>query len=140
MTTKLTVLFEDPFWIGLFEKTDNGKYRVARVVFGAEPTDLEVFRYILENSANLRYSEPTAADRELLDDISRISPKRLQRMAAKEMKINTGKLNKAFEVVRMEREKNKKERKSVSRKEREAEEKRKFRLKQEKKKEKHRGH
>lgn len=139
MTTKLTVLFEDPFWIGLFERTDGGKYQVARIVFGAEPTDLEVFNYILENGQKIRYSEPTAADKKMLSDIGKISPKRLQRMAAKEMK-SSGKLNKAFEVVRLEREKNKKERRSVSRQERDAEIKRKFELKQRKKKEKHKGH
>lgn len=139
MTTKLTVLFEDPFWIGLFERTENGKYQVARVVFGAEPTDLEVFRYILENGQTIRYSEPTAADQKTLNDIGKISPKRLQRMAAKEMK-SRGKLGKAFEVIRLEREKDKKERKSVSSKEREMEIKRKFELKQQKKKEKHKGH
>ena len=36
-TGTLTVLFEDPFWIGLFEKTDNEGLHVCKVTFGAEP-------------------------------------------------------------------------------------------------------
>ena len=32
----LTVLFEDPFWIGLFELADREGFRVCKVTFGAE--------------------------------------------------------------------------------------------------------
>lgn len=34
---KLTVLFEDPFWIGVFERINYDKLEVARIVFGAIP-------------------------------------------------------------------------------------------------------
>ena len=45
MTTgSLTVLFEDPFWIGLFEMIDQQGLRACKVTFGAEPTDKEVIR------------------------------------------------------------------------------------------------
>ena len=33
----LTVWFEDPFWVGMFQRTDGGRLSVAKVVFGAEP-------------------------------------------------------------------------------------------------------
>ena len=39
---RLTVYFEDPFWVGVFEKIDNGKLSAAKVTFGAEPKDYEV--------------------------------------------------------------------------------------------------
>ena len=39
---KLTVYFEDPFWVGVFERIDNGKLSVAKVTFGAEPKDYEI--------------------------------------------------------------------------------------------------
>ena len=43
MTTgSLTVLFEDPFWIGLFEMIDQQGLRACKVTFGAEPTEKEV--------------------------------------------------------------------------------------------------
>ena len=39
---RLTVYFEDPFWVGVFEKVENGKLSAAKVTFGAEPKDYEV--------------------------------------------------------------------------------------------------
>ena len=33
----LTVLFEDPFWIGIFEKVENDQLLVSKVIFGSEP-------------------------------------------------------------------------------------------------------
>ena len=41
---KLTVFFEEPFWVGIFERID--KLSVAKVTFGAEPKDYEVQEYI----------------------------------------------------------------------------------------------
>jgi hypothetical protein len=39
---KLTVYFEEPFWVGVFERIQDGKLSVAKVTFGAEPRDNEV--------------------------------------------------------------------------------------------------
>ena len=39
---KLTVFFEEPFWVGIFERIEDGKLSVAKVTFGAEPKDYEV--------------------------------------------------------------------------------------------------
>ena len=36
---KLTVYFEEPFWVGVFERIESGKLSVAKVTFGAEPKD-----------------------------------------------------------------------------------------------------
>ena len=44
-TSSLTVLFEDPFWIGLFEIIDQKGLRVCKVTFGAEPTEKEVMEF-----------------------------------------------------------------------------------------------
>ena len=43
---KLTVYFEEPFWVGVFERIEDGKLFVAKVTFGAEPKDYEVQKYI----------------------------------------------------------------------------------------------
>ena len=40
----LTILFQDPFWIGLYEREEDGRYQVCRIVFGAEPRDQEVYQ------------------------------------------------------------------------------------------------
>ena len=39
---KLTVFFEDPFWVGIFERIEDGRLSVAKVTFGAETKDYEV--------------------------------------------------------------------------------------------------
>jgi len=35
--SSLTVLFENPFWIGLYERIEGDKYEVCKITFGAEP-------------------------------------------------------------------------------------------------------
>lgn len=36
MKSSLTILFENPFWIGLFERIDGDKYEVFKITFGAD--------------------------------------------------------------------------------------------------------
>ena len=43
-----TLLFENPFWIGVFENECGKNYEVARVVFGVEPTDAQLYEFILK--------------------------------------------------------------------------------------------
>lgn len=38
----LTVYYEGPFWVGVFERTEDGKLYVAKVFFGSEPSDKEI--------------------------------------------------------------------------------------------------
>ena len=42
----LTILFEEPFWIGLFEIIEGNQMQVCKVTFGAEPTDQELMEFI----------------------------------------------------------------------------------------------
>ena len=53
---KLTVYFEDPFWVGVFEHIEDGKLSVAKVTFGAEPKDYEVQEYIQKFYYGLQFS------------------------------------------------------------------------------------
>ena len=39
---KLTVYFEEPFWVGVFERIEDDKLSVTKVTFGVEPKDYEV--------------------------------------------------------------------------------------------------
>ena len=45
----LTVYFEDPFWVGVFERIQDGKLSAVKVTFGAEPKDYEIQEFILKN-------------------------------------------------------------------------------------------
>ena len=42
---KLTVFFEEPFWVGVFERVSDRKLSVCKVTFGAEPKDYEVYDF-----------------------------------------------------------------------------------------------
>ena len=78
---KLTVYFEEPFWVGVFERIEDGKLSVSKVTFGAEPKDYEVLEYVQKHYAGLKFSP--AVDT-VVKDIER-NPKRMQREARKQM-------------------------------------------------------
>ena len=78
---KLTVYFEEPFWVGVFERIEDGKLSVAKVTFGAEPKDYEVQEYIQQYYFSLKFSPAVEA---VVKDIKR-NPKRMQRAAKKQM-------------------------------------------------------
>ena len=132
---KITVYFEDPFWVGVFEKIDDGKLSAAKVTFGAEPKDYEVQDFINENYDRLQFSPAVKTD---VKDIKK-NPKRAQRDAKKQT-METGIGTKSQQALKLQQEQNKLIRKERSKKEREAESDRLFEMKQQKKKEKHRGH
>ena len=132
---KLTVYFEEPFWIGVFERIEDGKLSVAKVTFGAEPKDYEVQEYIQKHYASLKFSPAVDA---VVKDIKR-NPKRMQREARRQMQ-ETGIGTKSQQALKLQQEQNKQERKEKKRKKKEAEEQRMFELKQRKKREKHKGH
>ena len=131
---KLTVFFEEPFWVGIFERIENGKLSAAKVTFGAEPKDYEVYDFILKNYYCLRFSPAVATD---VKEAGR-NPKRVQREVRKQMQ-NTGVGTKSQQALKLQQEQLKTERKIVNREQREAEKQRLFELKQKKRKEKHRG-
>ena len=54
--TSLTVTFEAPFWIGLYERESDGAYEVCKITFGAEPKDYEVYEFLLRNWHGLSFS------------------------------------------------------------------------------------
>ena len=132
---KLTVYFEEPFWIGVFERIEDGKLFVAKVTFGAEPKDYEVQEYIGKHYSSLKFS--SAVDT-VVKDMKR-NPKRMQREAKKQMQ-ETGIGTKSQQALKLQQEQNEQERKKRSHQRKEAEKKRMFELKQQKKREKHKGH
>lgn len=137
MNIRFTVLFEDPFWVGLCERQDEAGYSVARMVFGAEPTPPEVEAMIRQHYQSLKWSRPRPES--TLEAGRTVNFKRAQREARAEQAA-APKVSKAHEAMRLELELRKKERKVVTRAEREAEEERKRALRIEKKKARHRGH
>lgn len=132
---KLTVYFEEAFWIGVFERIEDGKLSVAKVTFGAEPKDYEVQEYIRKHYSSLKFSPSVDT---AVKDMKR-NPKKMQRKAKKQVQ-ETGVGTKSQQALKLQQEQNKQERKKRSHQKKEAEKKRMFELKQQRKREKHKGH
>ena len=131
---KLTVFFENPFWVGIFEDFENDNLSVCKVTFGSEPKEYEIYDFILKKFYNLRFSNEMKSNfREKAKN-----PKRRQREIKKELQSKKF-LKKSEEILKLQYKENKKERKIKTKEEKEAEKQRKFLLKQEKKKQKHKG-
>lgn len=134
--SKLTVFFEEPFWIGIYEREFEGIYEVCKITFGAEPKDYEVYEFMLKNFDQLRFT-PSLETATIME--KRINPKRMQREINKQLQ-DSGIGTKAQQALKLQHEQGKLERRIRSREQREAEKERQFQLKQEKRKAKHRGH
>ena len=135
MKASLKVFFENPFWVGVFERIEDGKLSVCKVTFGAEPKSYEILEYALQHYYELVFSQVIETEiRQAADN-----PKRRSRNARKQLE-NMGIGTKSQQALQRQREEMKKERRQISREEREMEAQRRFEMKQAKKKEKKRGH
>lgn len=133
---KLTVLFENPFWVGVFEVLDDGYLTASRVVFGAEPREVELLAFIHAHYHKLAFGKAVICEQ--MED-RHINPKRLQRLIQKEAS-QKGIGTKSQQAIKATQEEAKVVRKIQRRDRLEAAAERKFELKQQKKKEKHKGH
>ena len=133
---RLTVYFEDPFWVGLYERGGGGTYAVCKITFGAEPRDHEVYAFLLEHWRQLNFSPSMEAEGPVEQ---RINPKRMQRQIKRELQ-SPGMGTKAQQALKLQQEQGKEARKRRSRGEREAEAERQFVLRRKKRREKHKGH
>lgn len=133
---RLTVFFEEPFWIGLLERGGRGGYEVSKITFGAEPKDYEIYDFMLKNYGRLRFS-PATVTKTIVEQHG--NPKRMQRSINKQL-LHTGIGTKAQQALKLQQEQGKLTRKTRSREEREAAAERRFALHQSKLKAKHRGH
>ena len=99
MRMTLLVYFEDPFWIGVFQREEGGRLSTARVVFGAEPTNAEVLQWLLAHYHQLRFSPQVQSGRAVA---LANNPKRRQRQAAKAAATGLG--TRAQQALQLQRE------------------------------------
>ena len=96
----LTVCFEPPFWVALYQREEGRGVQVCRVTFGAEPRDQQVLDYFQSHWRELYFSPPVAAgpvrDRPM-------SPKRARREAGEAVR-QTGAGTKAQQALQLQRE------------------------------------
>jgi hypothetical protein len=137
----ITILFDPPFWVALFEKIENDKYSVAKAIIGAsEPTEVEIANFLNNLDLDeLQYTMPIATAKAHKEKISFKKRQKLTREATSESKVKHV-YSKSQALLKEQFEANKIEQKTLSKLQKEEIEQRKFDLKQIKKKEKHKGH
>lgn len=133
--SRLTVFFENPFWVGVYERITDTKLEVCKITFGSEPKDYEVYDFFLKNWSNLSFAPPIKAN---MTQSVKKNPKRMQRQIQKQLKAS-GVGTKAQEALRLQHEENKANRQEKSKQQRELEKQIKFKLRQQKRQEKHKG-
>lgn len=134
-SSTLTVYHDGQFWVGVYERIEDGRYSVCRIVFGAEPSNEEILDLICNRYGELCFTNPIAHE-----EVPRLAanPKRRQREASRAMR-RRGASTKAQQALSAEREASAQQRKADARKRREGERRQRFEQRQEKRKAKHRG-
>ena len=82
VSSTLTVYHDGQFWVGLAARVEDGRYGVARIVFGAEPSNEEILQFITGKWAKLTFfgDDPTEASKPAKN------PKRRAREASRALK------------------------------------------------------
>ena len=135
MDGSCTILFEDPFWVAIFEINDEKGYRAARHVFGALPNEAELHLFALLGLANLNFSAPQKGEKRLTEFKAF---KRRQREVRRQVE-GRAEPKKAWEAIKIEHEAQKKEKRQAGREEKEAAAQGAYLARQARKKEKKRG-
>ena len=81
-----TVYFDGQFWAGLATRDRDGTIEVARVVFGSEPSDRELFLWACDHFHELEYKAVGAELTSVLKDRACGNPKRRQREAQRALR------------------------------------------------------
>ena len=131
---RLTVYFDEPFWVGIYERVLDGELEVSKITFGAEPKDYEVLAFLMERHGELRFSPPVDVS---VKEVKNLNPKRMQRSLRRHRDAGMGtKSQQALAAQREEQKAGRKERRRDLREERKRQQ---FLIKQEKQKQRHRG-
>ena len=135
VSSTLTVYYDGQFWVGLAEHVEDGRYGVARIVFGTEPSDEEILQFIVGKWNNLSFfgDDPTEASKPARN------PKRRAREAAKALK-RPAVSTKAQQALVAQREAMKQKSAHARSRRRAKEADARFEQRKQKHKQKHRGH
>ena len=135
VSSTLTVYHDGQFWVGLAEHVEDGRYGVARIVFGAEPSDEEILRFVTGKWAMLSFfgDEPTEESKPAKN------PKRRAREASRALK-QPAMGTKAQQTLASQRDAMKRESVRARSQHRADEAEARFEQRKLKRKQKHRGH
>ena len=134
VSSPLTVYHDGQFWVGMFERVEDGMLSVCRVVFGAEPSNEQLLQFVVYRFARLQFTEPVHHETPKMSG----NPKRRQREVSRELK-QRGPSTKAQLVLSEQRETMAKARKAETRERRDQMKQERYEQRREKRKQKHRG-
>lgn len=135
VSSMLTVYFDGQFWVGVAERRSAGVLEVCRTVFGAEPSNEEIYQLVRDRWAALPFSADVGAG---AAPRCAGNPKRRQREAAREA-ARARPSTKAQEALALEREASKGEAAGRRAERRRTAQRERYERKQEKRKLKRRG-
>lgn len=135
VSSTLTVYHDGQFWVGVIEHVEDGRLSAARIVFGAEPSDEEVLRFVVERWRTLSFGGGRDSDVKPLAK----NPKRRQREVSKALK-QPAASTRAQAALAEQRDSLKQESAQAHRQAREEAKRQRFEQRAEKRKEKRRGH
>ena len=135
VSSTLTVYHDGQFWVGMAEHVEDGRYGVARIVFGAEPSDEEILQFVVGKWEKLSFfgDDPVETSKPAKN------PKRRAREAAKVLK-RPAVSTKAQQAFATQRKAMKRESAQARSQRRADEAETRFEQRKLKRKQKHRGH
>jgi hypothetical protein len=136
MSVILNVFYDDRCWVALFTVAEDNTEKYAWVLFEKEPSDVELYEYVLDNYNELKFSELCRIEGR---NVTIKNPKRRQREISKELH-NGLRIKKSYESIKLSVQQNEKKQKRAEKKlKKQNEDDFVFHLRQKKRKEKHRG-
>ena len=135
VSSTLTVYHDGQFWVGLAEHVEGGRYGVARIVFGAEPSNEEILRFVVNKWEKLSFF----GDKVTETSKPAKNPKRRARETAKALK-RPAVSTKAQQALTAQREAMKQESAHARSRRRAEEADARYEQRKLKRKQKHRGH
>lgn len=135
VSSTLTVYHDGQFWVGLAEHVEDGRYGAARIVFGAEPSNEEILRFVVNKWAKLSFFGDEATE----TSKPAKNPKRRAREASRALK-QPAMGTKAQQALANQRETMKRESIRARSRRRADEAEARFEQRKLKRKQKHRGH
>ncbi|RNL48090.1 YjdF family protein [Paraeggerthella hongkongensis] len=135
VSSTLTVYHDGQFWVGIVEHVEEGRLGVTRIVFGAEPSEGEILRFVASEWEALSFFGDARSDEPKLAK----SPKRRQREASKALD-KSAVSTKAQQVLADRREARKRAAVKLRKLKHDEEKRARFEQRSEKRKKKKRGH
>lgn len=99
-----SVYYDGQFWVGVLEIQEYGELRAIRVVFGPEPTDPQVYAFLMANGSKLLERAAKAPAVPYEKRPKRVNPQRAAKLAARAAKRVSSRSTASQEALRLELE------------------------------------